>query len=320
MKKNHILVAVLLGLVLLFGATNYFKKNSSTNFKAEVIQLDSSQVNKIIVRPSLVAKEEPIVISKDNNSWHVTQGTIKTKANQTTVKNVLGQLEQIRTEQLVAKTKDKWKAYELTDSLAQCIEIKAESKAQTIKLYLGKTTYKPSQTSGYGGRPSVNGFTYFRVNKNPNIYALKSGLSNTFKREFNSWRNTDFIKVDKDLITQLEFEAIDDDNTFSLTKKESDWTMNGLLPDSTKVAQYLNTIRHQSSSQFADNFTPKKNSDYKLTIKGNSIEDLIVKVYRDSIGNKFFLNSSQHPNVFVESDSIGLFKRIFINQDQFQNN
>ena len=319
MKKNNILIVALIGLVLLFVTTNYFKKNSRANFKAEVIQLDSSHVNKIIVRPSLVAKEEPIIISKDNNSWQVTQGTIKTKANQSTVKNVLGQLEQIKIEQLVAKTKNKWKAYELTDSLAQCVEIKEKGKEQTTKLYFGKTTYKPSQTSGYGGRPSVNASTYFRVNKNPNTFALKSGLSNTFKRKFNSWRNTEFIKVDKDLITQLEFEA-SDNNTFSLTKKESDWTMSELSPDSTKVAQYLNTIRHQNSSQFADEFTPKKNADYKLTIKGNSIEDLIVKAYRDSTENKFFLNSSQHPNVFVESDSTGLFKRLFVNQDHFQNN
>ncbi len=92
MKKNNILIAVLIGLVLLFVTTNYFKKNSSANFKAEVIQLDSSQVNKIIIRPSLATKEEPIIISKGNDSWQVAQGTIKTKANQSTVKNALGQL------------------------------------------------------------------------------------------------------------------------------------------------------------------------------------------------------------------------------------
>ncbi|WP_136480927.1 DUF4340 domain-containing protein [Cognatitamlana onchidii] len=316
MKKNNILIIVLIGLVLLFVATNYFKKNSNTNFKSEVIQLDSSMVNKIVIRSSLVTEEEPIIISKDNDSWLVEQGTVKTKANQSTVKNTLGQLEEMKTERLVAKSKDKWKAYALTDSLAQCVEIHQQGKEQITKLYFGKTTYKQSQNPGYGGRPSVDASTYFRIDKNPKTYATKSGLANTFKRNFNTWRNTEFIKVDKDLITQLKFET-EDNSGFSLSKNESVWTMGNLTPDSTKVAQYLNTLRHQNSSKFANEFTPKSKADYKLTIQGNSIEDLVVKAYRDSIKNKFFLNSSQHPNVFVESDSTGLFKQLFVSQDHF---
>ncbi|TGV04693.1 DUF4340 domain-containing protein [Flavivirga rizhaonensis] len=315
MKKNSILIAVLIGLVLLFVATNYFKKTSSVNFKSEVIRLDSSQVKKIIIRPSLATKEEPIIISNENDSWEVAQGTIKTKANQSTVKNALGELEQIKTEQLVAKTKDKWGAYQLTDSLAQCVEIHERDKEQATKLYLGKTTYKQSQNPGYGGRPSMDATTYFRIKDNPKTYATKSGLSNTFKRKFNTWRNSEFIKVDKDLITQLKFETGDKD--FSLAKKDSVWTMGMLSTDSTKVAQYLNTVQNQSSSQFVDGFTPKDKADYKLTIQSNSMADLIVKAYRDSTGNKFIMNSSQHPNVFVESDSTGLFKRLFVNHDHF---
>ncbi len=118
------------------------------------------------------------------------------------------------------------------------------------------------------------------------------------------------------MITQLEFETSDNIG-FSLTKKESVWTMGNISPDSTRVAQYLNTVHHQNSSQFADGFTPKNEADYKLTIQGTSIENLMVKAYKDSTKNKFFLNSSQHPNVFVESDSTGLFRQFFVSQDHF---
>ncbi|MDO5974573.1 DUF4340 domain-containing protein [Flavivirga jejuensis] len=315
MKKNNILIAVLIGLILLFVTTNYFKKNSSANFKAEVIQLDSSQVDKITIHPALTIKEDPIIISRETNGWQVAQGHIKTMANQSTVRTALGQLEHIKTEQLVAKTKDKWGTYELTDSLAQCVEIKEKGKEKTTKLYFGKTTYKQSLNSGYGGQPSMDASTYFRLKGNPKTYATKSGLSSTFKRKFNTWRNSEFIKVDKDLITQLKFETGNEE--FSITKKDSVWTMGTVSTDSTKVAQYLNTLRSQNSSQFTDGFTPKDKADYKLTIKSNSMEDLIVKVYRDSTGNKFIMNASQHPNVFVESDSTGLFKRLFMSQDHF---
>ena len=135
MKKNNILILVLVGLVLLFVTTNYFKKHSSAIFKSEVIQFDSSTLNKIIICPPSSSEEELIIISKDDDNWQVAQGTIKTLANQSTVNSVLGQLEQIKTEQLVSKTKEKWETYELTDTLALCVEIYQQGKEKPTKLY-----------------------------------------------------------------------------------------------------------------------------------------------------------------------------------------
>ncbi|APY11586.1 hypothetical protein BWZ22_10185 [Seonamhaeicola sp. S2-3] len=316
MKKNKILIAILVGLVLLFVATNYFKKTSKVNFKAEVVRLDASQISKITIRPPSTTNEEAIVLSKDNQMWHVEQGQVKTQANQLSVKNTLDQLEAIETQQLVAKTKDKWGSYGLVDSLAQCIEIQEQGKQEPTKVYLGKTVYKESGSTTYGRRTAVNGVTYFRVNNDPQTYALKSGITSIFKRKFNAWRNTEFLKVDREQITQLKLES-KDNKGFLLSKKGTDWDMEGKSPDSTKVAQYLNRLRYQSSSQFVDGFVPKPKADYQLTIQGDSIESLIVRAYQDSTGHKFILNSSQHPDVFVESDSTGLFKRLFVNQEHF---
>ena len=317
MKKNNILILVLVGLVLLFVTTNYFKKHSSAIFKAEVIQFDSSTLNKIIICPPSSSEEELIIISKDDNNWQVAQGTIKTLANQSTVNSVLGQLEQIKTEQLVSKTKEKWETYELTDTLALCVEIYQQGKEKPTKLYFGKTTNRQSQNPVFRGRPSVDASTYFRINETPSTYAIKGGLSNTFKRKFNAWRNTEFIKLNKDLITRLKFET-NKNNTFSLSKKESDWFMGEISPDSTKVTQYLNTLSYQSSSRFIDGFKPKGNADYTLTIQGDSTKDLTIKAYRDSKTTKnYILNASQYPNVFIESDSTGLFKRLFVNRGYF---
>lgn len=316
MKKNKILIAILVGLVLLFVATNYFKKTSKVNFKAEVVRLDASQISKITIRPPSTANEEAIVLSKDNQTWQVEQGQVKTQANQSSVKNALDQLEAIKTQQLVAKTRDKWASYGLVDSLAQCIEIQEQGKQEPTKIYLGKTVYKEPGSTTYGRRAAVNGVTYFRVNNDPQTYALKSGITSIFKRKFNAWRNTEFLKLDKNLITQLKFEA-NGNETFSLSKSGTEWKMEGLAPDSTKVARYLNTLRYQSSSQFVDGFTPKGKADFQLTVQGDSIEDLTVKAYRDSTKQRFILNTSQHPNVFVESDSTGLFKRLFVSQEHF---
>ena len=94
--------------------------------------------------------------------------------------------------------------------------------------------------------------------------------------------------------------------------------MGEISPDSTKVTQYLNTLRYQSSSRFIDGFKPKGNADYRETIQGDSTKDLTIKAYRDSKTTKnYILNASQYPNVFIESDSTGLFKRLFVNRGYF---
>ncbi len=298
MKKNNILIAVLVSLILIFVMTNYFKKNSSTTFKAEVLQLDSAQINKITIHPPAAINEEPIVISREADNWEVAQGNVKSAADQNTVKNTLGQLRNIKTERLVAKTKDKWATYELTDSLARWIEIQEKGNKNHTKLYFGKDAF-------------------FRINDNPETYTVKSDLPDTFDRKFNLWRNSEFMKVEKESITQLKFEA-KDKNGYALTKTDSIWTMENLAADSTKVVRYLNRLRNQRSSQFADGFTPKNEADYRLTISGQSMKDLMIEAYRDTTENKFFMSSSQYPDVFVESDSVGLFNRLFVDQDYFR--
>lgn len=315
MKKNNILITVLIGLILLFVVTNYFKKNSSVNFKPEIIKLDSSQVYKVIIKPPSITKEAPITILRENNTWNVMQGNINNRGDLSIIKSALGELSQIKNQQLVAKTKDKWEKYNLTDSLAHCIEIYEHGKEKATKLFLGKTSYKQSASSGYGRNPSIETSVYFRKNSNPKTYVAKGDISTVFKAKFNRWRNTEFTSLDKNVVTELNFES--NENNFSLVKKDSLWLSADVAMNTAKIDEYLSVLTNQSGAKFMDNFKPKDEANYKLSVKGKSMENLIVKAYSDSISNKFILNSSQHPNVFFESDSTGLFKQVFVNKDYF---
>ncbi|MBQ4913805.1 DUF4340 domain-containing protein [Maribacter sp. MMG018] len=315
MKKNKILIAILVVLVLLYVSTNYFKKNSSTTFNPEVIQLDTSAIEKLTIYPPAEKAEEPIHISRSKNGWEVSQGNIKSKASQTLVKSALGQLQDIKAQRLVAKTADKWATYELTDSLARKLEIQEKDGGKINTLYFGKTSYEQGASSQYGGA-SMKGYTYFRINDKPESYTLKNQISSAFDRKFNTWRNPEFIKLNKEDITEVKFEQ-DGQEDFTLQKKDSIWTIMGIRPDSIKVARYLNILRNQSSSQFADGFTPKEEAYRTMTISGKSMDNIVVKAYVDSVENKFLLHSSQHPETYVKSDSTGLYKRLFVDRKYF---
>lgn len=316
MKKNKILIAVLVVLVLLYVSTNYLKKNSSTTFNPEVIQLDTSAIVKLTIYPPAEKAEDPIYISRSKNGWEVSQGNIKSKANQTLIKSALGQLQDIKAQRLVAKTADKWATYELTDSLARKLEIQEKDGGKINTVYFGKTSYEQGASSQYGGA-SMKGYTYFRTNDKPETYTLINQISSAFDRKFNTWRNSEFIKLNKEDITEVKFER-DGQEDFTLQKKDATWTIMGIRPDSIKVARYLNILRNQSSSLFVDGFTPKEGAFRTMTISGKSMDNIIVKAYVDSVENKFLLHSSQHPETFVESDSTGLYKRLFVDKEYFK--
>ncbi|SHI64333.1 DUF4340 domain-containing protein [Pseudozobellia thermophila] len=314
MKKNNILIAVLVVLVLLYVSTNYLKKNRSTAFDPEIIELDTAAIDKLSIYPPARTSEEPIHISRSQNGWEVSRGTIRSKANQTLVKSALGQLQDIKAQRLVAKTEDKWASYELTDSLARKLEIQ-DKDGGTSTVYFGKTSYDQPATPQYGPA-STTGSTYFRINDRPETYTLKNQIASAFNRTFNTWRNSEFIKLKEEDIKEVKFERAGEE-AFSLLKKDSTWTLSGLQADSTKVARYLNTLRNQSSSRFADDFEPKEEALRTLTVRGASMDDLVVKAYAGDSENEFLLHSSQHPETYIESDSTGLYKRLFVDKQHF---
>ncbi|WP_281987011.1 DUF4340 domain-containing protein [Aquimarina aggregata] len=311
--NNKVLITVLVSLVIIFLATNYFRKhNSKTSLKTDSIAIDTSQVSKISIQKVAKGSDE-IIFSKNSQDWQVSQGTTSSTVKSGNINTILGQLKRFKIERLVAKTKDKWIAYQLKDSTATKVIVE-DNQGGVTTIYLGKTKYNRPTNQYQQYKPS--GSTYIRVNNDPKVYSVKGLLSNTFNRDFNSWRNSDFLKVDKNLVTKIQFDYLEE-KSFALHKKDTVWNIEEVIADSTKVAQYLNTLSYKSNSKFADNFIPKSKADHTLRIEGNNMTEIIIEVYTDTISNKFYLKSTMNPQVFFESDSTGIFKQLFISKDHF---
>ncbi|KAA1246638.1 DUF4340 domain-containing protein [Aquimarina sp. RZ0] len=311
--NNKVLVGVLASLAIIFLGTNYFRKNNNkTTLKTDIIAIDTSQVSKIRIQ-KVATNGTEITFSKSTQDWQVSQGTISSVMKPENINMILGQLTQLTIERLVAKTKDKWATYQLKDATAIKVIVE-DNQGKPTTLYLGKIKYeKPAnQYSQY----NLNGSTYIRVNDDPKVYSAKGMLSNTFNRDFNSWRNSDFLKVDKNSVTKIQFDYPEEQRLI-LHKKDSVWNIGEIIADSTKVAQYLTTISYKNNSKFADTFIPKTKADYKIRIEGNNMNETIIEAYKDTIASKFYLKSTMNPQVFFESDSIGIFKQLFVSSDHF---
>ncbi len=316
--NNKLLLGVLVGLGLVFFGTNYLKKNNSkTLLKTNMVVIDTAKVSKIHIKKSTGYTQE-MIFSKKINNWEVSQETVSSKVKKTQIKTLLDALKQFKIERLVAKSNKKWETYRLTDSSATKVTIEENNGKKTIA-YLGKVKHDPpkNQYNQYN-RFGVSGETYVRFNNDPNVYAVKGMLTSTFNRNFNSWRNSDFLKVDNKDVTKIQFDYPKDEG-FSLIKKETGWTVNERNADSTKVAQYLNTLSFKSNSKFADAFAPSSQADYKLKIEGNNMNAIIIEAYKGTTDEKIYLKSALNPDVFFESDSTGVFKELFVSKTSFIN-
>ncbi len=309
-SSNKLLVAILLGLVLIFFGTNYFKKkNSKTVLDSNLISIDTAKISKIEIIKALDNKKD-ILFTNNKNEWEVKQGIISSKVKNSDLKNMLNLLEKLKIERLVAKSEKQWGIYKLGDSLATKIRIEENETGKISTLYLGKMKYE--QPKNQYNRYGVNGSTYLRINNDPKVYAVKGLLSSTFNRDFNSWRNSDIIKLNKNDVNTIEFNYPKEEN-FILSKKDSIWNVNDQIADAEKINQYLTTLSYKSHSKFADEFMPSSNYEYQLKIDGDNMNSIELEAYKDSLSGKFYLKSTLNSNTFFESDST-LFKSLFRNK------
>jgi hypothetical protein len=307
--NNKILLIVLIVLTgLFFLARTIKQKRSSGNLKTDIVRIDSSLVNSILLYPS-AEKGAEIMFSRSGFNWQVTKGDITADADKSNIDNLFAELLVLRPESIVTRNKEKWANYGVTDSLGTRVIMK-EGKKPVLDLVVGRFDYQPSPSgySGTGGNYGT-GRTYIRLFDETDVYVVKGFLAMSFNQVFKNWRDQTFLNFDINNINLLTFDY-PADSGFVAMKSDTVWIVEGIIADSTSMASYLNAISRKSNSVFTDSFTPVIGADYQLTINGVNMAPIIIKAYRKG-ENEYIMNSSQNPDSYFTSPRSVLFGTIF---------
>jgi hypothetical protein len=307
--NNKILVIVLIALVgLFFLLRAIYEKRSAGNLKTDLVQIDSSLVNSILLYPS-AEKGAEITFTRAGNKWKVSKGEITADADERSIQNIFGELVVLKPDRLVTRDKAKWGDFGVTDSLGTRVIIK-QGKKTVLDLIVGKFDYQPGPGgySGYGGQYGT-GLNYIRLFNETEVYIVKGFLAMSFNQTFNRWRNQIFLHTNKNDINLLTFEY-PADSGFVAMISDSVWIIEGITADSALMATYLNSLVQKSNTQFTDNFKPLLGPDYQLTINGVNMAPIILKAYRRG-EKEYILNSSLNPDSYFISPVTGLFGTIF---------
>lgn len=307
--NNKSLIILLVALAGIFIITKIYRsKKTERTLKSDLVQIDTSKINTILIYPRSENGEE-IRFTKKADGWTVQKGEIIAEAEPNSVDNLFNELLVMKPERLAARAKEKWGDYHVDDSLGTRVIMKEGNRVR-VDLVIGRFNYQqgPGGYTGYG-RNYGRGITYARLTDENEVYAVEGFMAMTFNQQFNNWRNQAILAVTKNDITVIKADY-PADSGFTAIRHDSLWLVDGLQPDSAKMAQYINALSRKSNSSFADDFTPVIAPYYQLTIEGNNMSPVIVKAYRRG-ENEFILNSSLNPESYFISDSAGIFKSIF---------
>jgi hypothetical protein len=307
--NNKSLLYVLIGLVAVLVITRLLTREKSVRtLETELVRIDTSQITSILLYPRAETGEE-IVFEKANGQWIVSSKGVEAPADPNSILRSLTELLNLKTERLVARSKERWGEYQVGDSLSTRVIIR-EGKKKTLDLVIGRFDYQPpaNQYPGYQ-QNQFSGVSYVRKQSEDEVYAVEGFLGLSFNQGFNSWRDQTVTNLNQELISRLVFDY-PADSGFIAQKSETGWTVAGLPADSTSMVQYLRSVSRKRSSAFKDGFQPSKEPDYQLTIEGDNMQALTIRGYRQP-GGDVILNSSSNPDSWFNGSTNDLFGGIY---------
>ena len=302
--NNKTLLIIFVALLAAWGLSQMNSGKRNRSFNTDLIKIDTAAVTTINLYPKSDEQKE-ITLSKESGTWIATQGTVTTKANQSAVQSLLGNMTMIKTKRVAAKKQEKWKDYEVE-----------EATGSRVKVFAGSELLEDFIVGRFSlNQQTRSGLSFVRLTEADEVYAIDGFLSMTMSQGFNSYRIKEFLQVNKDDLTGLQL-TNNDGSTISFSALNGQWSKEGVAIDSTTMATYLNAIQSTFGSDFVDGLDEGTLSSqlYKtLTITGNNMTGPIsVNCYRDINREKpYLLRSSQNKDAVFESGEDGIFEKIF---------
>lgn len=307
-----ILFSVLLVLVLLLLPKHTTKTNRS--FKSDLADFEIDNVTEIYLYPK--SSGDLITLEKEGDDWKIiTPGGETFMADAAQADNMLTTLSEFTAKRLVAREKSKWAQYQVTDSLGTRVQV-MDGKKVVVDMYIGKFDYQQPQNPNPYSRQQGIMTSYVRLSDDKDVYAVDGFLSMTFGRSAKELRNRKMVQFDKQSATRLAF--VTPDGNYNLIKQDSVWLLDGIIPDSAAVADYLSNVSNMQSSEFVsrDNVL-EQDAKYMLTIEANNLtEPLKIQAFASDTVNRYAISTSQNEGSYFSGKN-GMFEKIFQSKKVF---
>lgn len=297
-KINNKLLVVIFGILLVIVVIVKLvdSRKGNRTFKSDLVEVNAADVTAIELFPK-VANGTLIKLFKENDVWQLESEGKRYNADQSAAASMINELNQMKPKSVVATKKDRWKQFEVTDSLATRVKLLKDGDV-LADVMLGKFSFSQPQTMT----------SYVRLNDDNEVYGVDGMLGMSFNRNVNSFRDKTVIKSNKTDWIKLTF-TYPSDSSFVLEKKGEKWMVGEMKTDSAALVKYFNSIAHLTGTKFA-NSKPVGPPTHSLKIEGNNgMSPLEISGYFTDKDN-FVLASNQNSNTYFNNPKTA--RKVFV--------
>jgi len=304
-----LLLWIFLGLAAIFVVTRLTRvRKSERTLRTELVEIDTSQVYSILLYPRAEQGKELLFI-RDEASWRVSMEGITAAANRQQVRSILTELQNLKIEQLVARSSDSWDDYQVNDSLGTRIVVK-EGSSTTLDLVVGRFHYQPAP-GGYNmyQQNRGTGKTYIRLSGDEEVYLADGFLAMSVNQRFDRWRDQTITRLTRSAVSRIicDYPA---DSGFIAEKTDAGWLVGGLPADSASMVSYLSGVSRKTHSDFSDGIQPSAEPDFRVTFEGENMQTQSVRAFMQT-DTTLLLNSSINPGTWFHIKRGTLFDDLF---------
>jgi hypothetical protein len=308
MKKlnTKILIIVLVVLAAIFALSRVFRQPGlESNLRKTLVSVDTTKVTEVRIQPSSNRTSE-IKLFKEGKNWNVVADKQKSVTDLASVKSMLGQLLDLRTQRLASRKKEKWETYNVGDKGTHVTIYEGSKKVADLNI--GKTGFVQNGNGRFGGA-----YTYVRLSDENEVYTVDGFLESQFNRSYNDWRNKAFLRLNRDDITKLTFKY-PADSGFVVTKKDSVWYVGNEKADLNKTQNFLGQLAFKNLNDFADGFAEPGSAPFTLLIEGKNGMLASAEGWRD--GDKWTMKSTEQSGVYFSATN-SIVKDFWVGKKSF---
>jgi hypothetical protein len=310
--KSWMLMIILAALMIIYLIVRYAGSDDRT-FRDKVLSVDSATITEILISDPK-SKEGAVDLKFSGDKWTVNNGGKDYSADSNVVKNILNQLSDMPTKRYAGKGRDAWVKYELTDSSATLVTLKASGKP-VAKMYIGKFAYnmsKDQQQQAQARQQRGDMTTYVRLADEKDVYAVDGFLKMSFSANINSYRFKNLSNVNAADINRI---TIDEPGNKSIIEDvDGKWLINGAPGDSSALVRYRSTLARLTGNKFVNQEVVPSNASYSLKLEGNNFTPVEIQAFAVADTNvAYIITSTANPEAFFNGKEGGLFKKIWKN-------
>jgi len=308
--SSGILIIILAILMIIYLIVRYAGSDERT-FRDKVLSFDAATITEILINDPK-SKEGVVDLRISEDKWIVNNGGQDYTADSNVVKNILKLLSDLPTKRYAGKGKEAWIKYEVTDSAASLVTLKASEKT-VAEIYIGKFAYnmpKEQQQQVQSRQQRGDMTTYVRLADEKDVYAVDGFLKMSFSGNVNSYRIRNLVSVNPADINRITFD--EPGSRKVLENLDGKWLLNGAPIDSTKVVRFRSTLARLTANKFVDKGVLPSNPSHSLKIEGNNFTPVQILAYPVADTNvAYIITSSANPESFFNGKDGGLFKKIW---------